>query len=101
MTFLVTSRGKPFTESGFTNWFRDMVKEADLSLHGLRKTACVRLADAGRSVTDITAISSHRNLAEVQTHVRPRTANARLWRRSDLSLIWSRRTKSEQTLSNR
>ena len=72
-TFLVTSRGVPFTDAGFTNWFRDMVREAGLqrglSPHGLRKAACVRLADAGRSATDIMSISGHRNLAEVQTYV--------------------------------
>lgn len=73
LTFLVTAQGKPFVDAGFTNWFRDMVKEAGLPLglspHGLRKAACVRLADAGRSATDIMAISGHRNLAEVQTYV--------------------------------
>jgi integrase len=73
MTFLMTAQGKPFTEAGFTNWFRKRVKEAGLpvglSPHGLRKAACVRLADVGRSATDIMAISGHRNLAEVQTYV--------------------------------
>ncbi len=73
MTFLMTAQGKPFTEAGFTNWFRDTVKEANLpaglSPHGLRKAACVRLADAGRSTTEIMSISGHRNLAEVQTYV--------------------------------
>jgi integrase len=73
MTFLLTAYGEPFTEAGFTNWFRDQVKAADLpvglSPHGLRKAACVRLADAGRSATDIMSISGHRNLAEVQTYV--------------------------------
>lgn len=73
LTYLVTSQGKPYTDAGFTNWFREMVKEAGLpvglSPHGLRKAACVRLADVGRSATDIMAISGHRNLAEVQTYV--------------------------------
>lgn len=73
LTYLVTAHGKPFTDAGFTNWFREIVKEAGLpvglSPHGLRKAACVRLADAGRSATDIMAISGHRNLAEVQTYV--------------------------------
>ena len=73
LTFLMTAFGAPFTDAGFTNWFRDMVKEEGLQLglspHGLRKAACVRLADAGRSATDIMSISGHRNLAEVQTYV--------------------------------
>jgi site-specific recombinase XerD len=73
LTFLMTAQGKPFTDAGFTNWFRDMAREAGLpvglSPHGLRKAACVRLADVGRSATDIMAISGHRNLAEVQIYV--------------------------------
>lgn len=73
LTFLMTAQGKPFTEAGFTNWFRECVKEAELpsglSPHGLRKAACVRLADAGRSAVEIMSISGHRNLAEVQTYV--------------------------------
>lgn len=73
MTFLMTAYGKPFTDAGFTNWFRDMVKDAGLPLglspHGLRKAACVRLADAGRSATEIMAISGHKSLSEVQVYV--------------------------------
>jgi len=73
LAFLVTAQSNPFTDAGFTNWFRETVKEAGLPIglspHGLRKAACVRLADAGRSATDIMAISGHRNLAEVQTYV--------------------------------
>lgn len=89
LTFLMTAQGKPFTEAGFTNWFRDMVKEAGLptglSPHGLRKAACVRLADAGRSATDIMAISGHRNLAEVQTYVE--AANRKTAARSAMESI--------------
>ncbi|RWQ68899.1 MAG: hypothetical protein EOS85_31380 [Mesorhizobium sp.] len=73
MTFLMTAQGKPFSDAGFTNWFHGTVKDAGLpaglSPHGLRKAACVRLADAGRSATEIMSISGHRNLAEVQTYV--------------------------------
>ena len=47
LTFLTTARGKPFTATGFTNWFRDMCNEAGLpnglSAHGLRKAMCRRL----------------------------------------------------------
>ena len=39
LTFLTTEYGKPFTEAGFGNWFRDRCNEAglkDCSAHGLR-----------------------------------------------------------------
>jgi integrase len=69
MTFLTTAQGKPFTPPGFTNWFRDMVKEAGLpgklSPHGLRKAACRRLAEAGCTPHQIMAISGHKSLDEV------------------------------------
>ncbi len=69
LAFLVTAQGRPFTPAGFTNWFRDMVREAKLpdglSPHGLRKATCRRLAEAGCTAHEIMAISGHRSLAEV------------------------------------
>ncbi|WP_406737044.1 tyrosine-type recombinase/integrase [Thioclava sp. GXIMD4215] len=68
-SFLMTAQGKPFTPPGFTNWFRDMVRQAGLpdglSPHGLRKATCRRLAEAGCTAHEIMAISGHRSLAEV------------------------------------
>lgn len=68
-SFLVTSTGKPFAPASLTNWFRRVVREAglpdNLSPHGLRKAACVRLADAGCSPHEIMAISGHTSLSEV------------------------------------
>lgn len=77
--FLVTAQGRPFTQAGFTNWFRDMVADVTveengvekrvlpdgLSPHGLRKATCRRLAEAGCTPHQIMAISGHRSLAEV------------------------------------
>jgi integrase len=69
MTFLVTAYGKPFTAAGFTNWFRDCVREAKLpdgcSPHGLRKAASRRLAEAGCSAHMIMSITGHKSLKEV------------------------------------
>ncbi|MBB4120205.1 tyrosine-type recombinase/integrase [Martelella radicis] len=69
LTFITTGQGKPFTPAGFTNWFREMVKEAGLpdglSPHGLRKATCRRLAEAGCSPHEIMAISGHKSLSEV------------------------------------
>jgi MoaA/NifB/PqqE/SkfB family radical SAM enzyme/integrase len=73
MTFLLTEYGKPFAVAGFGNWFRDRVVEAGLpnglSAHGLRKSACRRLAEAGCTGPQIMAISGHKNLKEVQTYI--------------------------------
>jgi integrase len=72
LTFLVTKDGKPFTPAGFTNWFREMCKEAGLppglSAHGLRKAACRRLAEAGCSANVIASVSGHVSLREVQRY---------------------------------
>jgi integrase len=68
MTFLVTEFGKPFAAAGFGNWFRRMCNEAGLphcSMHGLRKAACRRLAEAGCSANEIAAVSGHASLREV------------------------------------
>ncbi len=70
LTFLTTAQGKPFTAPGFTNWFRDMVREVKglpdgLSPHGLRKAICRRLAEAGCTPHEIMSISGHKSLSEV------------------------------------
>lgn len=72
MTFLTTGDGKPFTPAGFGNWFRDCCAVAGLpkglSAHGLRKATCRRLAEAGRSASEIAAITGHRTLRMVQRY---------------------------------
>jgi integrase len=72
LTFLVTQSGQPFSAAGFTNWFRKQCKAAGLpvglSVHGLRKAACRRLAEAGCSANLIAAVSGHRSLREVQRY---------------------------------
>jgi integrase len=64
--------GRPPHPPGFTNWFRDMTREAGipdgLSPHGLRKATCRRLAEAGCTPHEIMAISGHRSLAEMPRH---------------------------------
>src|SRR5262249_42369464 len=68
MTFLLTDRGKPYTVSGFSGWFRNQCEAAGLrgcSAHGLRKAAARRLAEAGCSTHEIAAITGHASLKEV------------------------------------
>ena len=68
LTFLVTDQGKPYTAAGFGNWFREQCHAAGLrgcSAHGLRKAAARRLAEAGCSAHEISAITGHASLREV------------------------------------
>lgn len=80
--FLVTAYGQPFTSAGFGNWFGEAARAAGLArltAHGLRKTAAVRLADAGCTTHEIAAITGHQSLKEVERYTQKanRVANAR------------------------
>jgi integrase len=73
VVFLVNERGRAFTATGFSQWFRQQCKSIGLkglSAHGLRKAACRRLAEAGCSANEIAAISGHASLAEVARYTR-------------------------------
>lgn len=74
LTFLATGTGAPFTAAGFGNWFREAVRSAklsdELSLHGLRKAAARRLAEAGCTTHEIASITGHRTLSEVERYTR-------------------------------
>lgn len=72
MTFLVTEYGRPFTANGFGNWFRARCRAVGVtkSPHGLRKATCRRLAEAGRSASEIAAVTGHRTLKEVERYTR-------------------------------
>lgn len=86
LTYLVTEFGKPFTGAGFGNWFRDKCNAAGLkecSAHGLRKAAARRLAEAGKSVHEIMAITGHRALSEVERYTRAANQEALAIRASD------------------
>jgi integrase len=73
MTFLLTDQGKPFTGTGFSNWFRQQCDMANLrhcSAHGLRKAAARRLAEAGCTVHEIAAITGHASLREISRYTK-------------------------------
>jgi len=73
LTFLLTERGKPFSEAGFTAWFVERARMAglnDRSPHGLRKSAGRRLAEAGCSTKQIAAVLGHRTLSEAERYTR-------------------------------
>jgi len=59
LTWITTSRGKPFTIAGFGNWFRERCDEADLpqcSAHGVRKAGACIAAENGASDAQLQAI---------------------------------------------
>jgi integrase len=59
LTFLVTAYGKPFTEAGFGNWFRDRCDEAGLprcTAHGLKKAGATIAAENGATTRQMMAM---------------------------------------------
>jgi integrase len=68
--FLKTEQAKPkpFTPAGFGNWMRDRCDETgspDCSSHELRSAMACRLAKAGCSDKEVTAITGQTILAQV------------------------------------
>ena len=73
MTFLTTEQGAPFTGPGFTNWFRDRVREAGLTdcpPHGLRKAAAVSMANNGATTQQLMAWFGWISIAEAERYTR-------------------------------
>jgi integrase len=102
LSFLVTNergKSKSFTAPGFTNWFREMCRDAGLphcSAHGLRKALARRLAEAGCSEHEIAAITGHRSLQEVRRYTQ--AASQLVLARRAMEAIPS--SKIEQELAN-
>src|SRR5262249_28539972 len=68
-TLLLNERGRPFTPGAFTKWFSQQAARAGLkgcTAHGLRKSALVRLAEAGATAPEIASVSGHASLKQVQ-----------------------------------
>lgn len=68
LCFLVTEYGKPFTNAGFGNWFRDQCNDAGLTkctAHGLRKATMRRMAELGLGNQIMKALSGHEKDDEV------------------------------------
>lgn len=72
VSIITTAYGKPFTVDGFSQWMRDAISHAGLSLdcqpHGLRKATGRRLAEAGATAKMIMAILGHTTLAEAERY---------------------------------
>jgi integrase len=100
LTFLTTAYGQPFTSKGFGGWFRAACDSAGLakgcSVHGLRKAACRRLAEAGCTANEIASISGHRTLKEVARY----TSAADQERLADTAIHALSRPEREQEVAN-
>ena len=74
MSLLTTTQGKAFDAVYFGAWFADVIEKAglpdDCVLHGLRKTAARKLAEAGATEEQIKAITGHATSAMVAHYVR-------------------------------
>ena len=73
-TWLISKRGRPFTEQAFTDWFADRMAEAGMpkhyTPHGLRKRCLTDLANQGKTIHEIMAISGHLSVKEVERYTR-------------------------------
>ena len=73
LNYLVTEYGKPWSNAGFGNKFRDWCDTAGLpqcSAHGLRKAAAAKLAELGCTAHEIMAITGHESLKEVERYTK-------------------------------
>jgi len=74
LTFLTTQYGSPFKDgASFGNQFRQWCDAAGLTgrtAHGLRKSAAVRLVEAGCSSKEVAAITGHASLREIERYTK-------------------------------
>lgn len=73
LNFIVTTYGAARSEKAFMNWIIDAARKAELppkrSPHGLRKSACMMLAEAGCSAMEIMSITGHQDIKEIETYI--------------------------------
>jgi integrase len=71
---LTTAFNKPFSDAGYGNMMANAIAAAGLPdrcvLHGLRKAAARRLAEAGCTEKEIAAVTGHTTLKEVARYTR-------------------------------
>ncbi|TMJ83890.1 MAG: hypothetical protein E6G76_19580 [Alphaproteobacteria bacterium] len=73
LTFLVNDWGRPFTDAGFGNKFRDWCNQAGLrhcSAHGLRKAGATVAANNGATSRQLMAIFGWDTLKEAERYTR-------------------------------
>jgi len=72
MTFLVNELGRPFTDAGFGNWFRERCVEASVPgrAHGLRKAGATIAANNGATAHQLMAMFGWRTLKMAEQYTR-------------------------------
>jgi integrase len=73
LTFLVNEFGRPFTDGGFGNKFRDWCDQANLlhcSAHGLRKTGATVAANNGATARQLMAIFGWDTIKQAEQYTR-------------------------------
>ncbi len=74
LVMLTTAYNKPFSNAGYGNMMADAIAAAGLPdrcvLHGLRKAAARRLAEAGCTEKEIAAVTGHTTLKEIARYTR-------------------------------
>jgi integrase len=74
VVILTTAFNRPFSYAGYGNMMAEAIAAAGLSercvLHGLRKAAARRLAEAGCTEKEISAVTGHTTLKEVARYTR-------------------------------
>lgn len=96
VTVLATERGVPWDRDALTMAVMRLMEgigRKGLNLHGLRKLAAVRLAEAGASVHEIAAVTGHVSLAQVALYTRA-ADQARLARAAVVRLTSKPRQKA-------
>jgi integrase len=84
LTFLVNDWGRPFTDAGFGNWFRDRCVEAGVPgrAHGLRKAGATIAANNGATSRQLMAIFGWDTLKEAERYTR----GADQWRLAEAAM---------------
>lgn len=103
--FISTIYGKPYTSTGFYNWFKRACEKAGIghcSPHGLRKAISRQLAESGATVLEGRAVTGHKTDKEFMRYAE--AANRRLMAdRALANLVGDpaeQNTKTEKNASN-
>jgi len=101
LAFLVTEYGVPFAENGFGMWFMKKCRAAGIvgyPMHGLRKAAARRMAEAGLTNQQIKAITGHTTDSEVARYTRE-AEQVLLADRAMAALVRSEKSTSQERKS--
>jgi integrase len=102
LTFLVNDWGRPFTDAGFGNWFRDRCVEAGVPgrAHGLRKAGATIAANNGATSRQLMAIFGWDTLKEAERYTR--NADQLRLAESAMSLLeWPEQNRTESCPTER